>query len=49
MPKNNERHRQHNHRIESTDHIKNVPYTLTHDLVRCFDDGFFGWLIKEES
>ncbi len=50
MPKNNQRHREHNHRIETEDwNLRNVTYTETHDLVRCFDDGFFGWLIKEES
>lgn len=49
MPKNNNRHREHNHVIETEKwKLRNVAYTQTHDLIRC-EDGFFGWLIKEES
>ena len=43
--RNNDIHKLHAHERLSTDHIKNVPYLLTHDLIRC-EDGFYGWVTK---
>lgn len=47
---NNEQHRAHAHRVIDPEELqlRNVAYTLTHDLVRC-QDGFYGWIKKEES
>lgn len=39
-------HLAHNHRVLSTDHIHNVPYLPTYDLVKCDDDRFYGWIPK---
>lgn len=43
----NEQHRKHDHEILSTDHIKNVQYLDTHDLVRCTGScNFYGWVSR---
>ncbi|QOC59413.1 hypothetical protein SEA_LIFES_88 [Microbacterium phage Lifes] len=48
--KNHEQHRKHEHTIETERwRLKNVAYVHTHDLVRCHEDTFFGWVLKEES
>lgn len=49
--KNHEQHRKHNHEVIDPEvfKIRNVPFTQTHDLVRCAEDKFFGWILKEES
>lgn len=48
--KNHEQHRNHAHVIETEKwNLRNVPLTQTHDLLRCEDDTFFGWVLKEES
>lgn len=43
---NHREHRKHNSDPVNTDHIRNVPYLLTHDLTRC-ECGFYGWIEKE--
>jgi len=49
--KNHAQHRGHEHKVVAPEELllRNVAYTLTHDLVRCQDDGFYGWIEKEES
>lgn len=42
-------HLAHEHRVVNTDHIRNVPYLLTHDLVQCEEDRFYGWIPKGEA
>ncbi|QWY84625.1 hypothetical protein QEH34_gp43 [Microbacterium phage Footloose] len=50
MPKQNTRHRDHNHRdVTSVYRPVNVPLVATHDLVRCLDDAWFGWLPKMQE
>lgn len=49
MPKQDPQiHRQHQHALRPTDHIKNVPHTRTHDLLAC-SCGFYGWVEKQEE
>lgn len=45
--KQTQAHRTHNHRVIDPEEfkIRNVAYTLAHDLVRC-EDGFFGWIAR---
>lgn len=41
-------HRTHAHRVVTDEYrLRNVVKVLTHDLIRCDDDGFFGWVEKE--
>lgn len=48
--KNHEQHRNHSHVIETDKwNLRNVAFVLTHDLVRCQEDTFFGWISKEQN
>lgn len=50
MPKNNEIHRSHSHAVETSLYrLRNVSLTATHELIRCKDDSFFGWVKKGEK
>lgn len=41
-------HRSHRHRVVTDQYrLRNVAFTVTHDLVRCDDDAFFGWIERE--
>jgi hypothetical protein len=47
MPKNEALHRDHSHAIVTESYkLRNVDRVATHELLRCLNDGWFGWVAK---